>query len=93
MDILSPIISAPYDNDNLFHFPAAYQRLEESVKHHSINRIDEYTILDTKQILLPIQNTKVKQPLKQILCHADSDLFTLEFYGFFYRGIDILYKL
>ncbi|CAC9640383.1 RHS repeat-associated core domain-containing protein [bacterium endosymbiont of Bathymodiolus sp. 5 South] len=48
LDILSPIISAPYDNDNLFHFPAAYQRLEESVKHHSINRIDEYTILDTK---------------------------------------------
>jgi REP element-mobilizing transposase RayT len=29
LDMLGSIISAPHDNDNLFHFPAAYQRLEE----------------------------------------------------------------
>jgi hypothetical protein len=28
-------------NDNLFHFPAAYQRLEESVRHHSIYKADD----------------------------------------------------
>jgi hypothetical protein len=30
LDILGSIISAPHDNDNLFHFPAAYQRLDGS---------------------------------------------------------------
>jgi hypothetical protein len=48
LDILGSIISAPHDNDNLFHFPAAYQRLEEYVRHHSIHKADEYNILDTK---------------------------------------------
>jgi hypothetical protein len=42
VDILGSIISAPHDNDNLFHFPAAYQRLEESVRHYSIHKADEY---------------------------------------------------
>jgi hypothetical protein len=48
LDVLGPAINTLHHNDNLFHFPAAYQRLEESVRHHSIYKADEYNILDTK---------------------------------------------
>jgi hypothetical protein len=32
LDVLGPAINTLHHNDNLFHFPAAYQRLEESVR-------------------------------------------------------------
>jgi hypothetical protein len=38
----STACSIPFSGFSLFHFPAAYQRLEESVRHYSIHKADEY---------------------------------------------------
>ncbi|MBA5248498.1 MAG: RHS repeat-associated core domain-containing protein, partial [Gammaproteobacteria bacterium] len=46
LDILKSI-STTYQSKNLLHSSGAYQRLEETVRHFSINRPDEYQLLDT----------------------------------------------